>query len=103
MKLEGITTTNLLNDVIKHDYDEDEFLKWAAEFAGVKFDEITKKFLDELSEDVGIIEMTFSENHDRLYVDYEDEDEALEYAAEERAESYCERDDPDAINAECRW
>lgn len=103
MKLEGITTTNVLNDVIKHDYDRIEFLEWAEEWAGVKSDKINKKFLDKLSQVAGIIEITFSEDHLWLYVDYEDEDEALEYAADCRAEDHIEREDPDAINAECRW
>lgn len=105
MELDYIVTTNVLNDAIKNTYDEGRFLKWAAKFAQVELEseKITKKFLDELSQDSGIIEMRFSENHRILYVDYEDEDEALEYAAECRAENYADRDDPDAINAECRW
>lgn len=90
MKLEGITTTNVLNESIKHDYDESGFLEWAAEFAGVKSDKINKKFLDELSQNAGIIEITFSEDHTELYVDYEDEDEALEYAADARGEYLAE-------------
>ena len=90
MKLEGITTTNVLNDVIKHDYDESGFLEWAAEFAGVKSDKINKNFLDKLSQNAGIIEITFSEDHTELYVDYEDEDEAIEYAAECRGEYLAE-------------
>lgn len=90
MKLEGITTTNVLNESVTHDYDDSGFLEWAAEFAGVRSDKITKKFLDELSQDAGIIEITFSEDHAWLYVDYEDEDEAVEYAAEERGEYLAE-------------
>lgn len=82
MKLKGITTTNMLNESIWHNYDESKFLKWAEGFAGVKSDKINKQFLDELSENAAIIEITFSEDHLWLYVDYEDEDEALEYAAE---------------------
>ena len=90
MKLEGITTTNVLNESIRHDYDENEFLEWAEGFAGVKSDKINKQFLDKLSQDAGIIEITFSEDHLWLYVDYEDENEALEYAAEERGEYLAE-------------
>lgn len=107
MKLEGITTTNVLNDVIRRNYDEGEFLEWVEDFAGVKSDKITKKFLDELAEDVRIVEITFSENHEWLYVDYEDEDEAIERAEEDRgeylAECEADREAERALNAECRW
>lgn len=93
MKLEGITTTNVLNESIKRYYDEGGFLGWAADFAGVKANKITKKFLDELSEDRRIVEITFSEDHTELFVDYEDEDEALEYAADARGEYLAEIQD----------